>query len=396
MSLGQPIHALNNQTNINGNRYFFATQEAGEQELFVSTLSGGGPQGNISSLAVGISGPAGNAVVVSEAPTFIASEFVAADQGLAVGVAGYWTISTLSTALTGVSISSDRLPGSGLASIESYSGNGPFKGFEFLSRGLDSALISTPMNSYLSTIGAPGATAKLGGNGSLVTGLNVIAGEAISLSAQDTGGGVACFSIYDLSGGNVRDRWSLFKSDVELGGNTGTNLNLGVYNDAGTFVGTCLQVNRSTASVSTINSYAYPQPLFSSPTTAIQGTSLPSTIPTVLYTINNAVTSNMVAGQNYLIDLPIQVTTGNPGATPAYLEVGFRGGGNGGFNYGAHAFIPPGGIPFYVAVGCPQIIDMGSANKNIDVIGYLQGAGPLSISTGVALGQSLAFIKQMT
>jgi hypothetical protein len=159
MSLGTAIHALNLQTNKNGNKYFFATAEAGEQDLFLSTLTVGG----ISTSAIGISGPAGNAVTYSIAPSFIASEFLAADQGLAVGGAStYWTVSTLNSSNTGLSLSTDRLPGSGTASIESYAGNGFTPGIEFLSRGVNSELFSTSMERYLSTIGVPGASAYLG------------------------------------------------------------------------------------------------------------------------------------------------------------------------------------------------------------------------------------------
>lgn len=250
MSQGTPIHALNNQTNINGNRYFFATQEAGEQELFVSTLSGGGPLGNISSLAVGISGPAGNAVVVSEAPTFIASEFVSADQGLAAGGTTYWTLSSLSTSLAGISISADRSPGTGIACIESYGANGSTGGFEFLSRGLNSALdiIGSPgVAGYISSIGRPGATAVLGASGTLVTG-EVRASDLTSLDEPSDGSGRNCFLIQDLSGsGGVvpTNRWAIGTTGVPTGGNVGSDFIIRNYTDGGSVIGEPMSIRRS-------------------------------------------------------------------------------------------------------------------------------------------------------
>jgi hypothetical protein len=252
MSVSAPAHARNLQTNINQSRYFFATQEAGEQELFLSTIGGGGPNGNISSLAVGISGPAGNAVVVSEGPSYMASEFISADQGAIFGSGStYWTGSTIASTITGISLSSDRIPGSGLASIESYSGNGSQRGFEFLSRGVDSQVVSSinvNMNNYLSTIGKPGASATIGGNGECYAANSYIAPFFTSLNAQAGAGGRPCYGIQDLSGAlgvTPEFRWAIGTSGVATGANAGSDLTIFSYNDDSSFNSAPLTIKRS-------------------------------------------------------------------------------------------------------------------------------------------------------
>jgi hypothetical protein len=403
MSLGAPIHALNMQTNVNANRYFFATQEAGEQELFLSTISGGGPAGNISSIAVGISGPAGNAVIVSEAPTFIASEFILADQGIATGVAGYWTVSSISTNLTGLSLSSDRAPGSGIACIESYGGNGSTGGFEFLSRGLNSALLSTTslgINQLVSTLGRPGASAVLGASGTLIAGS--VVGATCTAADLVSPAGAGALNINDISGGTSLGRWSIGKFGATPGGNAGSDLALFSYADTGAFLGNVLQVRRSDgamniANLSSVNAVPYPQNLLSTVMSGTQGVVATSNVVSLLFSHSSANTSNMITGQNYLVDVPAQITTGAPGGSGAWLDLGLRLGGDGSFNYVQSMFIPPGGTPpLGVGQGVIQICDMGSSNKNIDIVGYLQGVASLSISTSQSLGGAGAFMKMMT
>lgn len=406
MSLGQPVHALNLQTNVNANRYFFATQEAGEQELYLSTLSGGGPNGNISSLAVGISGPAGNAVVVSEAPTYIASEFVSADQGMATGLASYWTLSTLSTTFTGISLSADRLGGTGTACIESYAGNGSLKGFEFLTRGVDAELVSsgTYLDNYISSIGRPGASAVIGGTGTVLA--PIFTGQSFNANVPpDVGAGQGIFIINDLSGaGGVtpQTRWAIGTAGVPTGGNAGSDYALFAYSDAGAFITSPYQVKRSDGAMnivnlSSVNSVAYPQNLLSTVMSGTQGVVANSNVVTLLYTHSSANTSNMIAGASYLVDVPANIATGAPGGAGAWLDVGVRLGGNGSFNYVQSMFIPPGGTPAQgVGQGVIQICDMGTTNKNIDIVGYLQGVATLSISTSQTGGGVPAFMKMVT
>ena len=161
------MSALNNQTNRNPSRYFFATAENGEQTLGLQYGSTGGAA-PISTMAVTISGTAGNGVIVSEAPCYLATEFMLGEDALMGGTnSTYNTLSSINTSLTGFNISMDRLSGSGGTTIENYGTNGFAPGFEFLCRGVGSAVQSTNMESYLSTIGRPGATMVLGPGGGL-------------------------------------------------------------------------------------------------------------------------------------------------------------------------------------------------------------------------------------
>ena len=244
MSLGTPAHALNLQTNVNGSRYFFATQEAGEQQLYLSTVM----TGSISTQVLGISGPAGNEVSYTVAPNFIASEFLASDQGLAVGAGStYWTASSITSSITGISMSTDRAPGSGIASIESYAGNGSTGGFEFLSRGLNSVLTSTinvDTNNYLSSIGRPGATAVLGSSGTFVTATHQ--GAVFDNVQSVAPAGAGCYNISDLSGGSSSTgRWSIGKFGATTGSNAGSDLAFFAYQDNGSFLGNYVQIKRS-------------------------------------------------------------------------------------------------------------------------------------------------------
>jgi hypothetical protein len=159
------MSALNNQTNRNSSRFFFATAEAaGDQTLGLQFGSSGGTP-NLSTTAVTISGTGGNGVIINQGPSFQATEYIFAEEGMGAYGSTYFTPSTLATTITGINFSSDRTPASGIACIESYGGNGTYKGFEFLGRGVGSALLSTPLESVFSTIGSPGALAVLDSSG---------------------------------------------------------------------------------------------------------------------------------------------------------------------------------------------------------------------------------------
>lgn len=235
-------------TNRNTNRYFFATAENGEQDLGLQFGTTGGTP-NLSTMAVTITG--GNGVIVNQAPSFQATEYIFAEEGMGVYGSTYFTPSTLITSVTGVNISSDRIPGSGMACLEAYSGNGATTGFEFLVRGVDSAVVSsitTSANQYISSIGRPGAAAVIGGNGSLLTSQAVITPFFTSLNAQTGVGGRPCFGIQDLSGPlgvTPGFRWAIGTSGVPVGGNTGSDFTLFSYDDANNFILSPLTVKRS-------------------------------------------------------------------------------------------------------------------------------------------------------
>jgi hypothetical protein len=162
------MSALNNQTNRNTSRFFFATAEAaGDQTLGLQFGSSGGTP-NLSTTAVTISGTGGNGVIINQGPSFQATEYIFAEEGMGVYGSTYFTPSTLATTITGINFSSDRTPASGIACIESYGGNGTYKGFEFLGRGVNSELISTPLENYFSGLGSPGALAILDISGQFV------------------------------------------------------------------------------------------------------------------------------------------------------------------------------------------------------------------------------------
>ena len=246
MSLGTSAHALNLQTNINQNRYFFATQEAGEQQLYLSTSVVSG----LSTQSIGITGSAGNQVNYTTAPYFVASEFLGSDQGLGVGGSStYWTQSTINTSLGGISLSTDRIPGSGRASIESYGTNG-VGGFEFLCRGVNSQVVSTTqtyMDNYLSSIGSPGATALLQPTGALNVSLGMTTPFYTSLQPS-LSSLRSHYGIQDLSGplGVTRiPRWTIGTSNLATGGNAGTDLCIFGFSDNGTYLGNYLEIQRA-------------------------------------------------------------------------------------------------------------------------------------------------------
>lgn len=401
MSLGTASHALNLQTNVNGNKYFFATVEAGEQQLGLSTIV----QSGVSTTAMTISGPAGNAVIYTVAPTFLATEFLAADEGLAVGGAStYWTPSTILTTTQGISLSSDRVAGSGVACIESYAGNGSLKGFEFLSRGLNSELLSTTsvgINTFISSIGNPGATAVLRDTGSLLT-AGLQAANLTSLDNPTGAGGRECYNIDDLSGTEPFQRWSIGTSTVPTGANVGSDFTLFSYGDAGDFLRRDLTVNRvdgamDIGNLSSVNGVTYPQNLLTS-LMSVEGTAVATAgVPTLLYSHNSATTSNMIPGYKYLIDVPSAFITDIPAAPGAWLDLGIRLGGDGTINYMNTLYIPPGGLPpAGVNQGLVQICDMGTLNKDIEIIGYLQGPPTLGVSTIFTVGGSDAYMKMVT
>lgn len=233
-------------TNRNSSRYFFATSEDGEQTLGLQygTTGGGAP---ISTMAVTISGTGGNGVVVTQAPAYLATEFCLGENALMGGTnSTYQTLSTINTNLTGFNISSDRAGGSGIATIESYSGNAALTGFEFVTRGVNSALLSTNnvgINGYLSSIGAVGATARLGGNGTMIT-ADFTGSFHTSLDVATGAGGRTCFGIQDLSGAVPYARWAIGTSTAPTGGNAGSDFTIYSYQDNSAFLNSPLIIRR--------------------------------------------------------------------------------------------------------------------------------------------------------
>jgi hypothetical protein len=383
-----------NQTNKNQDRYFFATVEEGEQDLYVSTIAAGA----LTDYYVGITGSGGNLVQINQMPDVIGTKTTGGEEMLYAGTAStYKTLSSIAANASGISLSTDREPGSGVACIESYGTNGSLQGFEFLSRGVNGTLISTNSegtNIFLSTIGRPGATAVLGTSGTFAAANLQGAGIASLDQPDNTGGGKGCFNISDLSGAGgttSQTRWSWFKYGPQ------TDLALGAYGDSGNFIASAMTLSRSNAAVETINQYNYPQKLLSSLVSGTQGVVANSNVVSLLFSHNSAATSNMVPGQNYLIDFPANIATGAPGGSGAWLDLGLRAGSNGSFNYLHSMFIPPGGTPVQgVAAGLVQVCDMGTTNQNIDLVGYLQGVASLSISTIQVGGGSLAYMKMLT
>jgi hypothetical protein len=242
-----------NQTNINHTRYFFATQEAGEQTLATETQT----SGNFTDFYVSISGPAGNSVQINQMPDVIGTSTAGGEEMLYAGTAStYKTLSSLSVTATGVSLSTDRAPGTGIATIEAYASNGSTGGFELLSRGVNSQLISTTsvgINNYISSIGRPGATAVLGSSGTFVTASDY-ASQLTSLDVPTGGGGRTCFNINDLSGVQNLQRWSMGTTTVPTGsGNTGSDFALYSYADNSAFITSPWQVKRSDGSMAIQN-----------------------------------------------------------------------------------------------------------------------------------------------
>jgi hypothetical protein len=247
------MSANNLQTNRNATRYFFATSENGEQELGLQYGTTGGTP-NLSTMAVTISGAGGNGVIVNTAPSYQATDYIFAEEGMGVYGSTYFTPSTLSQSISGINLTTDRINGTGTACIESYGTNGSLGGFEFLSRGVNSALVSTTnvaTNVYLSTIGRPGASAVLGQSGTLVT-AQAQASQITSLDYQAGGGGRQCFNINDLSGvggTTAQTRWSMGTAGIATGGNSGSDLAFYSYSDAGAFLNAPMTIKRSDGSV---------------------------------------------------------------------------------------------------------------------------------------------------
>lgn len=240
-------------TNRNSSRFFFATSENGEQTLGLQygTTGGAAP---VSTMAVTISGSGGNGVIVTEAPAYLATEFMLAENALMGGTnSTYNTLSSINTSLVGFNISYDREGGLGQTTIENYAGNAGTTGFEFLNRGLNSQLQSTinvGINQYISSIGRPGAIAVLGGSGNFLC-ANTQASVVNSIDKPPNNSRV-CFNISDLSGGNgvtLQQRWAIGTTNNPTGGNLGADWNLFSYNDNGTFLSTPLVIKRSDASM---------------------------------------------------------------------------------------------------------------------------------------------------
>jgi len=250
--------ALNLQTNKNLSRYFFATTENGEQTLGLQYgTTGGSP--NLSTMAVTISGSSGNGVVVNTAPSFQATDYIFAEQGLGAYGSTYFTPSTLATSVTGINLSSDRLPGSGIACIESYGGNGSTGGVEFLCRGVDGVVVSsinTQFNQWVSTLGRPGATMVIGASGTILAGNEFEAPFFTSLGPGAGGGGRPCFGIQDLSGAGgttPQARWAIGTTGIATGANVGSDFALFGYDDAGSFLNAPLSVRRADSAMAIAN-----------------------------------------------------------------------------------------------------------------------------------------------
>lgn len=233
-----------NQTNKNGTRYFFATTEEGEQDLFLSTITAGA----LTDFYVGITGSGGNLVQINQMPDVIGTVTAGGEEMLYAGTAStYKTLSSLSGTAVGTSISIDRAPGSGITTIEAYAGNGSTGGYEFLSRGVNSALVSTnnvDTNDVLTAIGRPGATAALGASGTFITATHQ--GAVFNNVQSVAPSGAGCYNISDMSGGSdIKGRWSMGKFGATSGGNSGSDLAFFAYQDDGTFLGNHLSIKRS-------------------------------------------------------------------------------------------------------------------------------------------------------
>ena len=247
--------SLQNQTSVNSNRFFFAQKEDGEQELYTTTASA--PP--FTDFYVGINGASGNQVQINVMNDVIGTVTTGGEEMVYAGTAStYKTLSSLSQTATGISLSTDRIPGTGIACIESYASNGPFTGFEFLSRSVNGTLVSTTnvgINNYISSIGRPGATAVLGGSGTFVTG-NSIASQVNSIDVATGGAGRLAFVIQDLSGANgvtPQQRWAIGTTLAPTGGNQGSDFAIYSYIDAGSFLDVPMTIRRSDGATSIKN-----------------------------------------------------------------------------------------------------------------------------------------------
>lgn len=273
--------SLQNQTSVNQNRYFFATRDDGEQELYTTTQA----VGPITDFYVGINGTSGNQVQINQMPDIIGTNSVGGEGMVYWGTnSSYETLSTLNVNAVGGSLGFDRIPGSGITSIEAYAGNGSFRGFEFLSHGVASELVSTvnvATNVYISTIGRPGATAVMGASGTFVT-ASLQGSQLTSLDYQTGGAGRQCFNINDLSGANgttSQGRWSLGTTTIPSGNDTGSDLAVFSYTDTGAFLDAPLKIKRSggefaITNLSSIGTYistsAYPASIYPTQQTNVE------------------------------------------------------------------------------------------------------------------------------
>ena len=244
-----------NQTNINRDRFFFATKTEGEQDLFSQTQAAG----NFTDFYLGITGAGGNLVQINQMPDIIGTSTAGGEEMLYAGTAStYKTLSTLSGTAAGISLSTDRIPGTGVATIESYGTNGSLRGLEILSRGVNSELISTTslgINNYMSSIGRPGATAVVGASGTFLT-AQLQASQVNSIDYPTGGGGRTCFNINDLSGAGgltAQARWAIGTVTVPTGSDVGSDLAFFSYGDAGNFLTSPMAMKRSDGSLAIAN-----------------------------------------------------------------------------------------------------------------------------------------------
>ena len=244
------------QTNINLSRYFFATQEAGEQTLNTETQAAG----NLTDFYVSISGPQGNAVQINQMPDIIGTVSAGGEEMLYSGTAStYKTLSSLTANPIGTSISIDRFPGSGTTCIEAYVSNGaPSKAYEFLIRTVTGALVSTTntaFNNYISSsFGQPGATAILGNDG--LTAPAYSGAVYNSIDAPTGGGGRGVFVISDLSGTNgaqPKERWAIGTSAPPTGGDIGSDFTIYSYADSGAFKDAPFKIRRLDSATAVTN-----------------------------------------------------------------------------------------------------------------------------------------------
>jgi hypothetical protein len=387
------MSALNNQTNRNVGRYFFATSEDGEQTLGLQFGTTGGVP-NLSTMAVTISGSQGNGVVVSQAPQYAASEFMLADQALITGTASsYFTLSTLTTTAVGTNIGIERVAPNAITCIENYCGNSAIGGFDFLVRGVNSQLVSTILDPYFAASGSPGTVAQLTQTGTFRAGGTIIGTNLVSAGPPSASFTTMRVMDLDVSGGGLSQRWVWNKTDIGTGSNTGTNLNLGAYDDGGVLLANVMEFNRETAKVSTINQYAYPQSLQSTIGVANQvGTALTSNTPTSIFTQTN---SNMLPSTVYLADVKFQLEAGLGGGNSS-LELGVRLGGNGDISYGNFLFFPPAGTNNqFISQNICVMTEAGNTNQDIEVIAYLTGTATLSVSTNTSASLT-TYLKQVT
>jgi hypothetical protein len=257
------------------------------------------------------------------------------------------------------------------------------------------------INSYISSIGRPDATAVLGSSGTFVT----AAYQGSDYSSIDFPPSTprGCYGIFDLSGGNtIVPRWFLGTTGPTTGSNVGSDFELVGFNDVGSNNIVTLSVRRADGAVnvpflSSVNAVPYPQNLLSTVFSGTQSNAVTSNTPTVLFTQSDVNTSNLIAGQNYLVDIPCNlIELVAVGGSGAYLDVGVRLGGNGSFNYAQSIFISGSGLPAAgVSMGFTQIADMGTTNKDIDIVGYLHDANA-TFRVGANIGGDIGYMKMVT